>query len=219
MSKSSGLTVEIMNVSCLGSWCVSLVTASSTTSTKARTKNKVWRNRYRPVQGRNFKTNRTQANKNIIVSIILWSLYDLLYRQEKEAWIKAKYVEKKFLKKLGSTEILINGERKSERRWSVKKCRRHNSATTVPKTRRRYRQEPGSTSPSTLSAGTSVVLDILMSGSWRLILLWLITLSDHISSSRCLGERTFPARDYFKVNWIRFVLTGYFPSCLSHSSC
>uniref|UniRef100_A0A671TZ76 Arf-GAP with coiled-coil, ANK repeat and PH domain-containing protein n=1 Tax=Sparus aurata TaxID=8175 RepID=A0A671TZ76_SPAAU len=80
-------------------------------------------------------------------------------RQEKEAWIKAKYVEKKFLKKLGSTEILINGERKSERRWSVKKCRRHNSATTVPKTRRRYRQEPGSTSPSTLSAGTSVVLE------------------------------------------------------------
>uniref|UniRef100_A0A4W6FUV2 Arf-GAP with coiled-coil, ANK repeat and PH domain-containing protein n=1 Tax=Lates calcarifer TaxID=8187 RepID=A0A4W6FUV2_LATCA len=56
-------------------------------------------------------------------------------RQEKEAWIKAKYVEKKFLKKLGSTEILINGERKPERRWSVKKCRRHNSATTVPKTR------------------------------------------------------------------------------------
>uniref|UniRef100_A0A3Q1BRY5 Arf-GAP with coiled-coil, ANK repeat and PH domain-containing protein n=1 Tax=Amphiprion ocellaris TaxID=80972 RepID=A0A3Q1BRY5_AMPOC len=77
-------------------------------------------------------------------------------RQEKEAWIKAKYVEKKFLKKLGSTEILINGERKSERRWSVKKCRRHNSATTVPKTRRRYRQEPGSTSPSTLSSGTSM---------------------------------------------------------------
>uniref|UniRef100_A0A4W6FVP2 Arf-GAP with coiled-coil, ANK repeat and PH domain-containing protein n=1 Tax=Lates calcarifer TaxID=8187 RepID=A0A4W6FVP2_LATCA len=36
-------------------------------------------------------------------------------RQEKEAWIKAKYVEKKFLKKLGSTEILINGERKPER--------------------------------------------------------------------------------------------------------
>uniref|UniRef100_A0A3Q3IIC7 Arf-GAP with coiled-coil, ANK repeat and PH domain-containing protein n=1 Tax=Monopterus albus TaxID=43700 RepID=A0A3Q3IIC7_MONAL len=70
-------------------------------------------------------------------------------RQEKEAWIKAKYVEKKFLKKLGSTERLINGDRKSDRRWSVKKCRRHNSATTVPKTRRRYRQEPGSSSPST----------------------------------------------------------------------
>ncbi|XP_005798983.1 arf-GAP with coiled-coil, ANK repeat and PH domain-containing protein 3 [Xiphophorus maculatus] len=72
-------------------------------------------------------------------------------RQEKEAWIRAKYVEKKFLKKLGSTEALVNGERKSERHWSVKKCRRHNSATTVPKTQRRYRQEPGSTSPSALS--------------------------------------------------------------------
>uniref|UniRef100_A0A7N8YQC0 Arf-GAP with coiled-coil, ANK repeat and PH domain-containing protein n=1 Tax=Mastacembelus armatus TaxID=205130 RepID=A0A7N8YQC0_9TELE len=74
-------------------------------------------------------------------------------RQEKEAWIKAKYVEKKFLKKLGSTEILINGERKLQRQWSAKKCRRHNSATMVSKTRRRYRQEPGRT--STLSSGTS----------------------------------------------------------------
>uniref|UniRef100_A0A3Q3IFU1 Arf-GAP with coiled-coil, ANK repeat and PH domain-containing protein n=1 Tax=Monopterus albus TaxID=43700 RepID=A0A3Q3IFU1_MONAL len=76
-------------------------------------------------------------------------------RQEKEAWIKAKYVEKKFLKKLGSTERLINGDRKSDRRWSVKKCRRHNSATTVPKTRRRYRQEPGSSSPSSLSSAAA----------------------------------------------------------------
>ncbi|XP_054464921.1 arf-GAP with coiled-coil, ANK repeat and PH domain-containing protein 3 [Anoplopoma fimbria] len=76
-------------------------------------------------------------------------------RQEKETWIKAKYVEKKFLKKLGSTEILINGERKSERRWSVKKCRRHNSANMVPKTRRRYRQDPGTTSPSSLSAAAA----------------------------------------------------------------
>ncbi|XP_024149354.1 arf-GAP with coiled-coil, ANK repeat and PH domain-containing protein 3 isoform X3 [Oryzias melastigma] len=76
-------------------------------------------------------------------------------RQEKETWIKAKYVEKKFLKKLGSTEVLVNGERKTERRWSVKKCRRHNSATTVSKTRQRYRQERGSTSPSTLSAAAA----------------------------------------------------------------
>uniref|UniRef100_A0A4W5RTL4 Arf-GAP with coiled-coil, ANK repeat and PH domain-containing protein n=2 Tax=Hucho hucho TaxID=62062 RepID=A0A4W5RTL4_9TELE len=75
-------------------------------------------------------------------------------RQEKEAWIKSKYVEKKFLKKLGATEVLVNGVRKTERRWSVKKWRRHNSATTVPKTRRKYRQEPGSTSPATLSSGT-----------------------------------------------------------------
>ncbi|XP_026187391.1 arf-GAP with coiled-coil, ANK repeat and PH domain-containing protein 3-like isoform X3 [Mastacembelus armatus] len=74
-------------------------------------------------------------------------------RQEKEAWIKAKYVEKKFLKKLGSTEILINGERKLQRQWSAKKCRRHNSATMVSKTRRRYRQEPGRT--STLSSAAA----------------------------------------------------------------
>ncbi|XP_033987763.1 arf-GAP with coiled-coil, ANK repeat and PH domain-containing protein 3-like isoform X2 [Trematomus bernacchii] len=76
-------------------------------------------------------------------------------RQEKETWIKSKYVERKFLKKLCSTEILINGERKSERRWSVKKCRRHNSATTVPKTRRRYRHDIGSISPSTLSSAAA----------------------------------------------------------------
>uniref|UniRef100_A0A673M190 Arf-GAP with coiled-coil, ANK repeat and PH domain-containing protein n=1 Tax=Sinocyclocheilus rhinocerous TaxID=307959 RepID=A0A673M190_9TELE len=57
-------------------------------------------------------------------------------RQEKEAWIKAKYVEKKFLKKMMASEVLVNGRRKSERRWNSRKCRRHNSATTVPKTHR-----------------------------------------------------------------------------------
>uniref|UniRef100_A0A8C8CQS8 Arf-GAP with coiled-coil, ANK repeat and PH domain-containing protein n=1 Tax=Oncorhynchus tshawytscha TaxID=74940 RepID=A0A8C8CQS8_ONCTS len=80
-------------------------------------------------------------------------------RQEKEAWIKSKYVEKKFLKKLGATEVLVNGGRKSARRWSVKKCRRHNSATTVPKTRRKYRQELGSASPATLSSEREVSED------------------------------------------------------------
>uniref|UniRef100_A0A672M5E6 Arf-GAP with coiled-coil, ANK repeat and PH domain-containing protein n=1 Tax=Sinocyclocheilus grahami TaxID=75366 RepID=A0A672M5E6_SINGR len=57
-------------------------------------------------------------------------------RQEKETWIKAKYVEKKFLKKMMTGEVLVNGGRKSERRWNPRKCRRHNSATTVPKTHR-----------------------------------------------------------------------------------
>ncbi|XP_061621599.1 arf-GAP with coiled-coil, ANK repeat and PH domain-containing protein 3-like isoform X5 [Phyllopteryx taeniolatus] len=71
-------------------------------------------------------------------------------RQEKEAWIKGKYVEKKFVKKLTATPSLVNGDRKTTRRWNVQKCRRHNSATTVPKTWRRYRQEPRSTSPSSL---------------------------------------------------------------------
>uniref|UniRef100_A0A8C6SWR8 Arf-GAP with coiled-coil, ANK repeat and PH domain-containing protein n=1 Tax=Neogobius melanostomus TaxID=47308 RepID=A0A8C6SWR8_9GOBI len=64
-------------------------------------------------------------------------------RQEKEAWIKAKYVEKCFLKRLGASDlVLVNGERRAERRWSVKKCRRHNSATSVPKTRlAKFRRE------------------------------------------------------------------------------
>ncbi|XP_029688961.1 arf-GAP with coiled-coil, ANK repeat and PH domain-containing protein 3-like isoform X1 [Takifugu rubripes] len=72
-------------------------------------------------------------------------------RQEKEAWIRAKYVEKKYLRKLGSAHILSSGERKPERRWSVKKCRRHNSANSAARTRRRYRHA-GSSSPSMLSA-------------------------------------------------------------------
>ncbi|CAL9703205.1 unnamed protein product [Knipowitschia caucasica] len=76
-------------------------------------------------------------------------------RQEKEAWIRAKYVEKRFLKRMGSPDLVLNGERRPERRWSVKKCRRHHSATTAPKGRRRYLQEPGSTSPSTLSAAAA----------------------------------------------------------------
>uniref|UniRef100_A0A8C1C8K1 Arf-GAP with coiled-coil, ANK repeat and PH domain-containing protein n=1 Tax=Cyprinus carpio carpio TaxID=630221 RepID=A0A8C1C8K1_CYPCA len=78
-------------------------------------------------------------------------------RQEKEAWIKAKYVEKKFLKKMMTDEVMVNGGRKSERRWNPRKCRRHNSATTVPKTHRKYRQEPGSASPATLSSATAAL--------------------------------------------------------------
>uniref|UniRef100_A0A672M5P3 Arf-GAP with coiled-coil, ANK repeat and PH domain-containing protein n=1 Tax=Sinocyclocheilus grahami TaxID=75366 RepID=A0A672M5P3_SINGR len=80
-------------------------------------------------------------------------------RQEKETWIKAKYVEKKFLKKMMTGEVLVNGGRKSERRWNPRKCRRHNSATTVPKTHRKYRQEPGSASPATLSSEEGEELD------------------------------------------------------------
>uniref|UniRef100_A0A8C2DTR2 Arf-GAP with coiled-coil, ANK repeat and PH domain-containing protein n=1 Tax=Cyprinus carpio TaxID=7962 RepID=A0A8C2DTR2_CYPCA len=76
-------------------------------------------------------------------------------RQEKESWIKAKYVEKKFLKKMMASEVVVNGGRKSERRWNSRKCRRHNSATNVPKTHRKYRLEPGSASPATLSSGLS----------------------------------------------------------------
>uniref|UniRef100_A0A8C5HS32 Arf-GAP with coiled-coil, ANK repeat and PH domain-containing protein n=1 Tax=Gouania willdenowi TaxID=441366 RepID=A0A8C5HS32_GOUWI len=42
-------------------------------------------------------------------------------RQEKEAWIKSKYVEKRYLKKMSGCEALAEGERKS-RPWRVKKC-------------------------------------------------------------------------------------------------
>lgn len=76
------------------------------------------------------------------------------FRQEKEAWIKSKYVEKRFLKKMSGGEALVEGERKS-RPWTVKKCQRHNSSARAPhKVRRKYhRYEPGSASPATLSAG------------------------------------------------------------------
>ncbi|XP_067826580.1 arf-GAP with coiled-coil, ANK repeat and PH domain-containing protein 3 [Heptranchias perlo] len=76
-------------------------------------------------------------------------------RQQKETWIKAKYVEKKFLKKLPNAEALTDTERKP-RRWSVKKCRRHNSSTKAPTARRRYRQDTGSVSPATFAAAAAL---------------------------------------------------------------
>uniref|UniRef100_A0A3B4FF54 Arf-GAP with coiled-coil, ANK repeat and PH domain-containing protein n=1 Tax=Pundamilia nyererei TaxID=303518 RepID=A0A3B4FF54_9CICH len=77
-------------------------------------------------------------------------------RQEKEAWIKSKYVEKRFLKKMSGSEALVQGERKS-RPWTVKKCQRHNSSVRAPnKARRKYhRYEPGSASPANLSAAAA----------------------------------------------------------------
>ncbi|KYO31555.1 hypothetical protein Y1Q_0006117 [Alligator mississippiensis] len=76
-------------------------------------------------------------------------------RQDKEAWIKVKYVEKKFLKKLPSTEALVDNERKP-RRWSVKKCQRHNSTTKAPTARRKYRHEAGNASPAALSSAATL---------------------------------------------------------------
>ncbi|XP_040059697.2 arf-GAP with coiled-coil, ANK repeat and PH domain-containing protein 3 isoform X2 [Gasterosteus aculeatus] len=77
-------------------------------------------------------------------------------RQEKEAWIKAKYVEKRFLTKMSGSEALVEGERKF-RPWTVKKCHRHNSSVRAPnKARMRYhRYEPGSASPANLSAAAA----------------------------------------------------------------
>uniref|UniRef100_A0A672V248 Arf-GAP with coiled-coil, ANK repeat and PH domain-containing protein n=1 Tax=Strigops habroptila TaxID=2489341 RepID=A0A672V248_STRHB len=73
-------------------------------------------------------------------------------RQDKEAWIKVKYVEKKFLKKLPNGETLTENERKP-RRWCVKKCQRHNSTTKAPTARRKYRHDAGNASPAMLSSG------------------------------------------------------------------
>ncbi|KAL1007797.1 hypothetical protein UPYG_G00091710 [Umbra pygmaea] len=76
-------------------------------------------------------------------------------RQEKEAWIKAKYVEKRFLKKMRGSSSLVEGERKS-RPWSVKKCQRNNSLMRgAPKTRRKYRHDTSMISPGNLSAAAA----------------------------------------------------------------
>uniref|UniRef100_A0A8K9Y6G8 Arf-GAP with coiled-coil, ANK repeat and PH domain-containing protein n=1 Tax=Oncorhynchus mykiss TaxID=8022 RepID=A0A8K9Y6G8_ONCMY len=81
-------------------------------------------------------------------------------RQEKEAWIKAKYVERRFLKKMSVSDSLVEGERKS-RPWSVKKCHRHNSSMRgAPKTRRKYRHDPGLISPGNLSEESSGEVEI-----------------------------------------------------------
>ncbi|XP_068891048.1 arf-GAP with coiled-coil, ANK repeat and PH domain-containing protein 3 [Aphelocoma coerulescens] len=77
-------------------------------------------------------------------------------RQDKEAWIKVKYVEKKFLKKLPGGEALAESERKP-RRWCVKKCQRHNSGSRAPPARRKYRQETGNASPAMLSSAAATL--------------------------------------------------------------
>nr|XP_020637655.1 arf-GAP with coiled-coil, ANK repeat and PH domain-containing protein 3 [Pogona vitticeps] len=76
-------------------------------------------------------------------------------RQDKEAWIKIKYVEKRFLKKLPAGQTLAESERKP-RRWSVKKCQRRNSATKVPVARRKYRHEAGNASPAAHSSAATL---------------------------------------------------------------
>uniref|UniRef100_A0A8C8VNS3 Arf-GAP with coiled-coil, ANK repeat and PH domain-containing protein n=1 Tax=Pelusios castaneus TaxID=367368 RepID=A0A8C8VNS3_9SAUR len=76
-------------------------------------------------------------------------------RQDKEAWIKVKYVEKKFLKKLPTGEALAENEQKA-RCWSMKKCQRNNSTTKAPTARRKYRHEAGNASPATLSSAATL---------------------------------------------------------------
>ncbi|EAW56246.1 centaurin, beta 5, isoform CRA_a [Homo sapiens] len=58
-------------------------------------------------------------------------------RQDKEAWIKDKYVEKKFLRKAPMAPAL-----EAPRRWRVQKCLRPHSSPRAPTARRKVRLEP-----------------------------------------------------------------------------
>ncbi|EDL15053.1 centaurin, beta 5, isoform CRA_b, partial [Mus musculus] len=69
-------------------------------------------------------------------------------RQDKEAWIKDKYVEKKFLRKLTSAPA-----REPPRRWRAQKCQRPHSSPHAPTTRRKVRLEPVLPSVAALSSG------------------------------------------------------------------
>uniref|UniRef100_A0A8C9K2Y6 Arf-GAP with coiled-coil, ANK repeat and PH domain-containing protein n=1 Tax=Panthera tigris altaica TaxID=74533 RepID=A0A8C9K2Y6_PANTA len=71
-------------------------------------------------------------------------------RQDKEAWIKDKYVEKKFLRKPPSAPA-----RDVPRPWRVQKCQRHHSSPRVPAARRKVRLEPILPSVAALSPGAS----------------------------------------------------------------
>lgn len=69
-------------------------------------------------------------------------------RQDKEAWIKDKYVEKKFLQKPPSALA-----REAPRRWRALKCPGHHSSPRAPTTRRKVRMEPVLPSVAALSSG------------------------------------------------------------------
>ncbi|XP_071221097.1 arf-GAP with coiled-coil, ANK repeat and PH domain-containing protein 3-like [Salvelinus alpinus] len=59
--------------------------------------------------------------------------------REKETWIKAKYVERRFLKNLSGSNSLVDGERQTSNPWTVKKCQRHKSSVRgASKTRQKY---------------------------------------------------------------------------------
>ncbi|XP_034875956.1 arf-GAP with coiled-coil, ANK repeat and PH domain-containing protein 3 isoform X3 [Mirounga leonina] len=72
-------------------------------------------------------------------------------RQDKEAWIKDKYVEKKFLRKPPSTPA-----REAPRHWRAQKCQRHHSSPRAPTARRKVRLEPVLPSMAALSSAGAV---------------------------------------------------------------
>ncbi|RLV82427.1 hypothetical protein DV515_00016659, partial [Chloebia gouldiae] len=76
-------------------------------------------------------------------------------RQDKEAWIKVKYVEKKFLRKLPGGEVLAESERKP-RRWSLKRCQRLHGGCRAPAARRKLRPEPAGAAAALASAAATL---------------------------------------------------------------
>nr|XP_051696440.1 arf-GAP with coiled-coil, ANK repeat and PH domain-containing protein 3 isoform X2 [Oryctolagus cuniculus] len=72
-------------------------------------------------------------------------------RQDKEAWIKDKYVEKKFLRKLPTAPA-----REAPRRWRAQKQRRPNHSPHAPATRRKGRLEPVPPSVAALSSAAAL---------------------------------------------------------------
>ncbi|XP_073653735.1 arf-GAP with coiled-coil, ANK repeat and PH domain-containing protein 3 isoform X5 [Tursiops truncatus] len=72
-------------------------------------------------------------------------------RQDKEAWIKDKYVEKKFVRKPPSAPA-----REAPRRWRAQKCPRHHSSPRARTTRRsKIRMEPVPPSVAALCSGST----------------------------------------------------------------
>ncbi|XP_044799949.1 arf-GAP with coiled-coil, ANK repeat and PH domain-containing protein 3 isoform X3 [Bubalus bubalis] len=71
-------------------------------------------------------------------------------RQDKEAWIKDKYVEKKFVQRPPSAPA-----REAPQRWRVQKCQRHHSSPRAPAPRRsKVRMEPVLPSVAALCSGS-----------------------------------------------------------------
>ncbi|XP_032935336.1 arf-GAP with coiled-coil, ANK repeat and PH domain-containing protein 3 isoform X2 [Catharus ustulatus] len=73
-------------------------------------------------------------------------------RQDKEAWIKDKYVLKKFLRRLPAGEALAR-----PRRWSLRRCRRHRGASRAAPARAKRRQEPGNGGAALLGSAAAAL--------------------------------------------------------------
>lgn len=83
-------------------------------------------------------------------------------RQDKEAWIKDKYVEKKFLRKLPTAPA-----REAPRRWRAQKQRRPAHSPHAPDPRCKGRLEPVPPSVAALSSGAGAASGATLSSGCR----------------------------------------------------